>query len=42
VHRLCLHGVAPWAADATAPPEGRMIAYFRPMLRSVAAWLHDP
>ncbi len=30
VHRLALHGVAPWAPGATAPPEGRMIAYFRP------------
>ena len=28
VHRLALHGVAPWRADATAPP--RIIAYFRP------------
>ena len=41
LHRLCLHGMGPWAPGATAPPEGRMIAYFRPMLRSVAAWLHD-
>jgi hypothetical protein len=41
IHRLCLHGMAPWAVDATAPREGRMIAYFRPMLRSVAAWLKD-
>ncbi len=41
VHRLCLHGMAPWSDDADAPPEGRMIAYFRPMLRSVAAWLDD-
>ena len=30
VHRLALHGVAPWAEGALAPPEGRMIAYFRP------------
>ncbi len=30
VHRLALHGVAPWEADAKAPAEGRMIAYFRP------------
>jgi hypothetical protein len=41
IHRLCLHGMAPWAAGAIAPPEGRIIAYFRPMLPSVAAWLHD-
>jgi hypothetical protein len=39
LHRLTLHGMAPWAKGAAAPPEGRMIAYFRPMLPSVAAWL---
>ena len=39
LHRLTLHGVAPWAADATAPPEGRIIAYFRPQLASVRDWL---
>lgn len=32
VHRLALHGVAPWAKDAKAPSEGRMIVYFRPEL----------
>ncbi len=30
LHRHCLHGVAPWKEGATAPSEGRMIAYFRP------------
>ena len=30
LHRFCLHGIAPWADGATAPPIGRMIAYFRP------------
>lgn len=25
-----LHGVAPWAAEATASPSGRMVAYLRP------------
>ena len=39
LHRLTLHGMAPWLDGANAPPEGRMIAYFRPMLPSVAAWL---
>jgi hypothetical protein len=39
VHRLTLHGMAPWTEGAAAPPEGRMITYFRPMLPSVAAWL---
>jgi hypothetical protein len=42
LHRLTLHGMAPWAEGAAAPPEGRMIAYFRPMLPSVAAWLDNP
>ncbi len=30
VHRLALHGVAPWEDGAEASEEGRMIAYFRP------------
>ncbi len=42
LHRLTLHGVAPWATGATAPPEGRIIAYFRPLLPSVADWLATP
>ncbi len=40
LHRLVLHGVAPWAAGASAPQEGRMIAYFRPrMAGGVSAWV---
>ncbi len=39
LHRMTLHGVAPWADGATAPPEGRIIAYFRPLAQSVADWL---
>jgi hypothetical protein len=42
LHRLTLHGVAPWKPDDTAPPEGRMIAYLRPLLPAVAPWLEDP
>jgi hypothetical protein len=42
IHRLTLHGVAPWREGAAAPPEGRMIAYFRPVLTSVAEWLEMP
>lgn len=43
LHRLALHGVAPWGAAATAPPEGRMIAYFRPVLPGGARdWLGAP
>lgn len=36
VHKLALHGVAPWTAP-DAP--GRMIAYFRPELAKWADWL---
>lgn len=42
LHRLMLHGVAPWAEAASAPPEGRMIAYFRPEMVSVPDWLLLP
>jgi hypothetical protein len=41
IHRLALHGVAPWAPGAKADPEGRVIAYFRPLLPSVADWLAE-
>ena len=42
LHRHTLHGVAPWQAQDRAPPEGRMIAYFRPQMPSVADWLRQP
>lgn len=42
MHRLTLHGVAPWADGATAPPEGRMISYFRPLVPHVSDWLLQP
>ncbi|ABG32065.1 hypothetical protein SAMN05443635_10218 [Roseobacter denitrificans OCh 114] len=43
VHRLALHGVAPWAQGATADPEGRLIAYFRPPIAGgVRAWIEMP
>ena len=42
LHRLTLHGVAPWEGAASAPDEGRIIAYFRPQMASVQAWLHAP
>ncbi len=39
LHRLTVHGVAPWAAGAGAGPDGRMIAYFRPELPGgIAGW----
>lgn len=39
LHRLTLHGVTPWEQGATAPPQGRIVAYFRPLLASVHDWL---
>lgn len=39
LHRHLIHGVAPWADGATAPPEGRIVAYFRPLMPTVADWL---
>ncbi|SLN22509.1 hypothetical protein PSA7680_00886 [Pseudoruegeria aquimaris] len=43
LHRLALHGIAPWQAGAQAGAEGRVIAYFRPpMPGGVTAWLATP
>lgn len=42
LHRHILHGTAPWQPGASAPPEGRIIAYFRPLLPSVAQWIERP
>ena len=43
LHRHCLHGVAPWGAGASAGPDGRMIAYFRPeSAGGVAEWIESP
>jgi hypothetical protein len=41
LHRFALHGVAPWAEGASAPPEGRAILYFRPETDR-EAWLNLP
>ncbi len=38
IHRHALHGVSPWQDGASAGPDGRMIAYFRPMLSGIADW----
>lgn len=41
MHRLCLHGVAPWASGPAE--DGRMIAYFRPEMADwTSGWLADP
>ena len=43
IHRLALHGVAPWAEGAGAEAEGRAIAYFRPELPGgIGDWLAAP
>lgn len=42
LHRLTLHGVAPWKPQDHAPPESRMIAYLRPQLATVQDWLTIP
>lgn len=43
LHRLLLHGVAPWQTGARAAPEGRAIVYFRPQLSGgVGDWLSLP
>ncbi|WP_298836579.1 hypothetical protein [uncultured Roseobacter sp.] len=40
LHRLLLHGVAPWAEGAQAEDDRRMIAYFRPEISGgPAAWV---
>lgn len=39
LHRLTVHGVAPWDAAENGPDAGRIIAYFRPMLASVRDWV---
>ena len=41
VHRLALHGVAPWADGAEAGPDGRMIVYFRPEIGGPQDWLNE-
>ncbi|NNE23053.1 MAG: hypothetical protein HKN11_10640 [Rhizobiales bacterium] len=42
VHRLALHGVAPWRASAEACGDGRMIVYFRPETGGPPDWLNAP
>jgi hypothetical protein len=39
VDRFALHGVAPWKAGDVMPPEGRMVAYFRPQFSDARDWL---
>lgn len=39
LHRMAIHGVAPWADGATADPAGRAMAYFRPCFEDMGDWL---
>ena len=41
VHRLAIHGVAPWMEGAWSDPAGRLVAYFRPHLAQTEDWLAD-
>ncbi len=42
VHRLAVHGVAPWQDGAVAGKDGRMICYFRPETGGPQTWLEAP
>ncbi|WP_350333262.1 hypothetical protein [Coralliovum pocilloporae] len=42
IHRLAIHGVAPWQPEAKASADGRMIAYFRPETGTATDWLERP
>jgi hypothetical protein len=40
VHRLALHGLAPWQRDDSAASAERRVIFFRPELLSPMQWLH--
>ena len=42
VHRLALHGIAPWSDQARSGPDGRAVCFFRPDCESPADWLNEP
>ena len=42
VHRLALHGTAPWRDSAESGTDGRMIVYFRPETGGLGDWLSAP
>ena len=42
VHRLALHGVAPWKAESNSMCKERMICYFRPETSGIVQWLSNP
>ncbi len=42
VHRMALHGMAPWQTDTPTSSDGRMICYFRPEVPNHLDWLMEP
>lgn len=42
LHRMVIHGIAPWSPGARAAPEGRATVYFRPGFDDPAHWLSMP
>lgn len=42
VHRLALHGIAPWRNNTNVGEDGRMICYFRPEMENGDTWLSSP
>ncbi len=42
LHRLALHGIAPWNDVGAGPQDGRVVAYFRPEMKDSEAWLTAP
>lgn len=42
IHRLAVHGMAPWIDSSVAPEEGRVVVYFRPHLAQISDWLKLP
>ena len=42
VHRLALHGIAPWQSGASASADGRLICYLRPEIGGPEDWLFNP
>lgn len=42
VHRLALHGIAPWSEPGPVADDGRMIVYFRPEILAPVEWLTAP
>ncbi len=42
VHRMALHGTAPWGENSEAGQDGRMICFFRPQAGAAERWLNAP